>query len=106
MAMTIWNRIVHSPPPFLAKAYFQLNHNEVFGVGGFLDKRRIIGIGDVLLAFVSRERRAGLQGYLSSSGWMPGLVRCPDVPWHLRAALRLLLLGHKCKRKLIAWIAA
>ena len=105
MAMTIWNRVVHSPPPSLAKAFFQLNHNEVFGIGGFLDKRRMIGIRDVLLAFVSKERRTRLQSYLSSSGWMPGLVRCPDVSWHLRAALRLLLLGHKYKQKLVAKIA-
>lgn len=106
MDMEIWDGIIHSPPPFLTEAFFQLNHNEVFGVGGFMDKRRMIGIGDVLLAFVSREKRVRVHGYLSGSGWTPGLLRCPDVPWHLRAALRLLLLGHKYKRWLIAKIAA
>ena len=105
-AMEIWNRIVHYPSPFLAEAFFQLNHNEIFGVGGFMDKRRMIGIGDVLLAFVSRESRIRLHGYLSGSGWSPGLVRCPDVPWHLRAALRLLLLGHKYKRRFFNRAAA
>lgn len=106
MAMEIWNRIVYHPSPLLTGAFFQLNHNEVFGVGGFMDKRRTIGIGDVLLAFVSRESRIRLQGYLSGSGWTPGLVRCPDVPWHLRAVLRLLLLGHKYKRRLVAKVTA
>ena len=101
MAMEIWNRITHYPSPFLTEAFFRLNHNEVFGVGGFLDKRRMIGIGDVLLAFVSRERRVRVQGYLSGSGWTPGLVRCPDVPWYLRVGLRLLLLGHNYKRWLV-----
>ncbi len=106
MAMEIWNRIVNYPPAFLTEAYFRLNHNEVFGVGGFLDKRRMIGIGDVLLAFFSRERRVMVRGYLSGSGWTPGLVKCPDVPWYLRAALRLLLLGHKYKRRLANKFAA
>jgi len=106
MAMEIWNRIVHHPTPLLTEAFFQLNHNEVFGVGGFMDKRRMIGIGDVLLAFVSKKRRVRVQGFLSGSGWTPGLVRCPDVPWHLRAVLQLLLLGHKYKQRLVAKVAA
>jgi FMN phosphatase YigB (HAD superfamily) len=106
MSMEIWNRIIQSPPPFLTEAFFRLNHNEVFGVGGFLDKRRMIGIGDVLLAFVSREKRVRLYGYLSSSGWAPGLARCPDVSWYLRMALRLLLLGHKYKQRLFNSAAA
>jgi FMN phosphatase YigB (HAD superfamily) len=106
MAMEIWNRIIYHPSPLLTGAFFQLNHNEVFGVGGFMDKRRTIGIGDVLRAFVSREGRIRLQGYLSGSGWTPGLVRCPDVPWYLRAVLRLLLLGHKYKRRLVNKFAA
>ena len=106
MAMEIWNGIVYHPSPLLTGAFFQLNHNEVFGVGGFMDKRRMIGIGDVLLAFVSRESRIRLQGYLSGSGWTPGLVESPDVPWHLRAVLRLLLLGHKYKRRLVNKFAA
>jgi FMN phosphatase YigB (HAD superfamily) len=101
VAMETWNRIVNYPPAFLTEAYFRLNHNEVFGVGGFLDKRRMIGIGDVVLAFFSRERRIRVQADLSASGWTPGLVRCPDVPWYLRAGLRLLLLGHKYKWKLV-----
>jgi FMN phosphatase YigB (HAD superfamily) len=101
LAMEIWNRIVHEPPPFLASAYFQLKHNEVFGVGGFHDKRRTVGISDVMAAFFSRSSRIGLQESLSRSGWTPGLLRCPDLPWHLRASLRLLWLGHRLKKRLL-----
>jgi FMN phosphatase YigB (HAD superfamily) len=97
MAMETWNRIINYPPAFLTDTFFRLNHNEVFGVGGFLDKRRMIGIGDVLLAFFSRERRIRVQVYLSDSGWTPGLVRCPNVPWYLRTGLHVLLLAHKYK---------
>jgi HAD superfamily hydrolase (TIGR01549 family) len=100
MAMETWHQIVREPPPCLTEAFFRLNHNEVFGVGGFHDKRRRVGLGEVLRAFVSRAGRVRLQGYLSSSGWTPGLVRCPEVPWHLRAVLRLFLLAQTYKRKL------
>jgi FMN phosphatase YigB (HAD superfamily) len=105
LAMDVWQRIIHDPPPFLTEAFFRLNHNEVFGVGGFRDKRRMVGIWDVLLAFISAERRARVFDYLSGSGWTPGLMRCLDVPWHMRAALRLLVLGHKYKRWLVARVA-
>lgn len=99
LAMEIWSRIIQNPPPSLTEAFFRLNHNEVFGVGGFMDKRRMIGTGEVLLALVSRRRRVQVQAFLSSFGWTPGLVRCPEVPWRLRATLRLLLLGRRLRRK-------
>lgn len=102
LAMETWHRIVREPPPFLAEAFFRLKHNEVFGVGGFHDKRRRIGIGEVMLAVVSRKRRGRLQGYLLESGWTPGLLRCPDVPRHVRAALRLVLFAQRSRRWLVS----
>jgi FMN phosphatase YigB (HAD superfamily)/tetratricopeptide (TPR) repeat protein/glycosyltransferase involved in cell wall biosynthesis len=33
-------QIVHDPPRAAAEAYFELNHNETFGLGGFDDKQR------------------------------------------------------------------
>ncbi len=101
VAMETWHAIVRKPPPFLAEAFFRLNHNEVFGVGGFSDKKSRIGLGEVLHAFVSRVGRIRLQACLSESGWAPGLVRCPDVHWPLRASLRLFLLVQQIKRRLV-----
>lgn len=101
MAMETWHEIAHNPPPFLAEAFFRLNHNEVFGVGGFSDKQSRVGLGEVLQAFVSRTGRIRLQAYLSESGWAPGLVRCPEVNWSLRASLRLFLLVQRIKRRLV-----
>ena len=101
LAMEIWNRIVHEPPPFLARAYFELRHNEVFGVGGFHDKRQMVGIREVVAAFFSRANRIALQDSLARSGWTPGLLRSPDLPWYLRASLRTLLAAHRFKQRLL-----
>jgi FMN phosphatase YigB (HAD superfamily) len=101
VAMETWHSIVREPPPFLAEAFFRLKHNEIFGVGGFSDKQSRIGLGEVLRAFVSRDGRIRLQACLSESGWTPGLVRCPDVHWPLRTALRLFLYMQRVKRRLV-----
>ena len=40
LALELLARIVHDPPKIAAEAYFNLNHNETFGVGAFDDKQR------------------------------------------------------------------
>lgn len=102
LAMETWHAIVREPPAFLADAFFRLNHNEVFGVGGFSDKRSRLGAAEVLRAFVSRAHRIRLQARLVESGWAPGLVRCPDVRWPLRTSLRMYLTLQRVKRRLVA----
>ncbi|EDZ67550.1 HAD family hydrolase [Nitrosococcus oceani] len=79
LAMDIWSDIIQHPPPFLAQAYFQLNHNETFGMGGFSNKRRMLTTGEVLGAFISRKQRTKLHEFLRDNGWVPGLLACPDV---------------------------
>lgn len=101
MAMETWRRVIQDPPPFLASAYFQLRHNEVFGAGGFHDKSRTVRLRDVLAAFFSRSSRTRLRESLSRSGWTPGLLKCPDLPGHLRASLRLVMLAHKVRNRLL-----
>jgi hypothetical protein len=86
-AMGIWAGVIQRPPPFLAQAYFQLNHNETFGMGGFSDKRRMLTRMDVLKAFVSKSHRAKLHAFLMENGWLPGLMACPDVDPGFRKAL-------------------
>jgi hypothetical protein len=97
-AMKIWSEILQCPPPFLAQAYFQLNHNETFGVGGFIDKRRMLTAGDVVMACVSRKHRVRLHGFLQENGWVSGLLVCPDVDPRFRWVLGWFLRGLHVRR--------
>lgn len=92
LALDIWADIINKPPAFLAQAYFRLNHNETFGVGGFSDKRHKFVATDVLKAFVFRSDRSRLQAYLSEAGWVPGLLVCTNFNKRFRHTLRLYLM--------------
>ncbi|ADE16649.1 Haloacid dehalogenase domain protein hydrolase [Nitrosococcus halophilus Nc 4] len=87
MALDIWSEIIQRPPPFLAQAYFQLNHNETFGTGGFSNKQRMLTSGEVLKAFISRKHREKLHQFLMENGWVSGLLVCPDVDSNFRWVL-------------------
>lgn len=98
LALGIWADIIRQPPPFLARAYYQLNHNETFGVGGFSAKGSLPRVGDVLLALVSRRHRHRLHLFLMEHGWIPGLLANPDIDPGLRRTLRLFLRGVEFRR--------
>ncbi|WP_240761798.1 HAD hydrolase-like protein [Nitrosococcus wardiae] len=87
MSLDIWSEIIQRPPSFLAQAYFQLNHNETFGTGGFSNKQQMLASGDVLKAFISRKHREKLHQFLMENGWVSGLLVCPDVDSNFRWVL-------------------
>ena len=91
LAMLRWDGAIRQPPPFLAEAYFRLNHNEVFGVGGFLDKRRRPGTGQVLAAIFGGKARQRLHGFLNEVGWLPGVLASKESPATFRLSMRLFL---------------
>lgn len=103
LALEIWSGIIGEPPPFLASAYFRLNHNETFGMGGFSDKRHLPGVAEVWRALVSRRARERLHRFLRENGWVPGLLACPEVDPALRRSLRVFLKALAIKRRLRRW---
>lgn len=99
--MALWSEIIKNPPNFLAQAYFRLNHNEIFGLGRFIDKKQQIHALNILRATYSSEHRAQLKQFLSETGWHDGLMANPDTPSQVKLALRLVLKGAAIRRKLL-----
>lgn len=104
VALDIWADIIQRPPAFLAEAYFRLNHNETFGVGGFADKRQLPRTRDLLLAMVSPRHRAAVGQFLREVGWLPGLLAREDIEPAFRRTLRWLLAGLAARNRLRAWL--
>lgn len=98
IALEMWGRLVQRPPSFLSKAYFELSHNETFGMGRFSDKRQLLSIHLVLLAFLSRSHRERLQRFLTEVGWVAGLMAHPDTAPVFRWTLRAFLTARNIKR--------
>lgn len=103
LALELWNGLIRTPPPYLARAYFRLKHNETFGVGGFSDKRRSFATADIVKALFLKPYRARLHGFLNEIGWVPGLLACPDRGFLFRAMLRFALYGMAVKSRLRQW---
>ncbi len=64
-----------NPPRVLAEAYFALNHNETFGVGGFLEKRAELPTEIVRKGEESRGSDPEFVKAIESSDWPQGLLR-------------------------------
>ncbi|PTL35847.1 haloacid dehalogenase [Candidatus Methylomirabilis limnetica] len=98
LAMEIWGTLIQKPPSFLSKAYFELNHNETFGVGRFSDKRRSPRTQGLLFAFLSKRHRQQLDSFLTEVGWVPGLMVHPETAPIFKWFLRTFLQARRIKR--------
>jgi predicted HAD superfamily hydrolase len=100
LAMEIWKRIVSKPSPAVAMAYFQLNHNEQFGVGGFKDKSRRIAISHWARALTSPTGLRDLTVQLEETGWPEGYLARSNLLFVWSAIKRLRLF----KRRMVEMI--
>lgn len=78
-ALAIWNALVSRTPQELFEAYTSLNHNEVFGVGQFVEQSAVPSMGVLLRApFIRRDRHSLIQ-YIRQSQWAAGLKKRTDL---------------------------
>ena len=56
IACRIWGELVTQPSLDLSQSYAALNHNEVFGVGEFVNKSRVPSIGELCFGFFLRKK--------------------------------------------------
>lgn len=74
LAVKIWQEIIRTPNSSVAIAYFQLNHNEQFGLGGFEDKRSRIPISCWGKALLSPQGMREFVLQLEATGWPEGYL--------------------------------
>jgi len=74
VAVKIWEKIVSTPSPAVVTAYFQLNHNEQFGPGGFDDKSARIPIWRWGRALMSPKGMREFVIQLEETGWPEGYL--------------------------------
>lgn len=78
-ALAIWNALVTRTPEEMLSAYSALSHNEVFGVGQFVDQSAVPSMGVVLRSpFVRRDRHSLIQ-YIRQSQWAASLKKRTDL---------------------------
>ncbi len=95
----IWGDLIEKPERQIAEAYAALNHNDVFGVGCFVDKRVVPSPAHMLRSLVSARERRALILYIKQTQWTSGLAHRTDLS-HLHRGMLIaaLVLGRVYKR--------
>ncbi|MFD1139450.1 hypothetical protein [Paenibacillus urinalis] len=78
-------KLLTEPSSHLPTAFFSLAHNETFGVGEFVEKRRAFPLKQAVKALVSFEGKKEFVNYLEDSSWPQGLL----AYFHLRPLINI-----------------
>jgi hypothetical protein len=78
--MRAWRNLIENPDTDLLKAYFSLQHNETFGVGGYVQKADIISTSVLVLKMLTKQGRSEARSRLSAIGWIDGYLAWRNDP--------------------------
>lgn len=103
-ALSVWQALVQQADRNLAETYLQLNHNEVFGVGGFVSKREVPAPGDLFLGIFSRRIRQDVILFLRQTQWVSVIRSRRDLGFaHRQLLVAVMLLARGYKRLRNFW---
>jgi len=91
LACDIWETLVRRTPQQLADAYASLKHNEVFGLGQFIDKKPVPSVREIFRGFFNRKDRQEVILFLRLTPWISGLWRRSDLGLFHKVALIILV---------------
>lgn len=101
---SIWNGLVSNTHQDLAQAYASLSHNEIFGVGGFVNKKSLPSPWQLFLGVFSRQARQEVILYIRQTQWVAGIWGRNDLGLiHKMILVSTLLLGRGYKRLWYWW---
>lgn len=67
-------RFIYYPERSTVSSYFNLTHNEEFGVGAYVDKRTVFRPGLMFLAVFSKKKRQEFKDFLRNTTWPQGYL--------------------------------
>lgn len=98
-SLQVWGVLLDGSSTSLTDAFNNLNHNETFGVGGFLKKDTIPSTFDILLSIFNKNKRLNLIEFVKQNQWEAGLNAKKNVTWINKKSLTLVArLAHYYKR--------
>jgi len=95
----IWRELVKNAHCDLAQTYASLSHNEVFGVGGFVDKSVVPSPTQLIQGLFSARIRRDVILYVRQTQWIAGITARDDLgPIHKLMLVGVLYLAKIYKR--------
>lgn len=106
LACAIWDKLISTTPEQLLETFTSLNHNETFGVGGFVDKQEVPGIIAIWRHLLSRQGRLELIFFLKKNQWPHAMWRRKDIRLGNRIAIVTLMLAAQLYKRARAKLGA
>ncbi len=103
LACNIWNALIVKPERQISQAYAALSHNEVFGVGCFVDKRIVPTPEQMIKSLLSPKARRDVILYIKQTQWTSGLWHRSDLSVLHRGMLVSALVAGKAYKRLRLW---
>ncbi|WP_337025335.1 hypothetical protein [Pantoea anthophila] len=91
IALKIWGDLITGGNESLNDAFTQLNHNETFGLGGYVAKNKTPTLTDILNSIFDRDKRRELIDFIVANQWSDGVRRKKDVSLINRQVLAILI---------------
>lgn len=88
-ALKIWDVLISGNNKSLTDAFNNLNHNETFGMGGYIKKSHVPSTGEILKSLWNCKHRNALIGFIKANQWSDGIRSRSDLSWLNRNILAL-----------------
>lgn len=103
VACDIWHDLVAKTDQNLAEAYASLSHNELFGVGKFIDKSNVPTPWQLFYGIFSRKTRQDVILYVRQTQWIAGVSGRKDLSLPHKLLLMTVLALGKCYKRILYW---
>lgn len=80
-ALNVWDVLISGKNQSLIDAFHNLNHNETFGLGGYIKKRHVPSSYEILSSLWNKNNRAALIEFIKANQWSDGIRKRDDLPW-------------------------
>ncbi|EMO0471175.1 hypothetical protein RJ490_000871 [Pluralibacter gergoviae] len=90
-SLRIWETLINGNNKSLMEAFNNLNHNETFGVGTYINKKHVPSLRDICNSLWDRRSRQALIGFIKSNQWSDGIRGRQDINWAHKHILGLLI---------------
>lgn len=79
-ALNIWDVLISGSNKSLTDAFNNLNHNETFGLGGYVKKNHVPSTFEILSSLWNKNNRAALIEFIKANQWSDGIRKRDNLP--------------------------
>ncbi|QGN38800.1 hypothetical protein [Klebsiella oxytoca] len=88
-ALDVWDVLISGSNKSLTDAFNNLNHNETFGLGGYVKKNHVPSTCEIMSALWNNNHRRKLIDFIKANQWSDGIRNRDNLSWLNKKILAL-----------------